>query len=261
MSSPSETARVHSLLAALEAALAEHGPGALAFDADGTLWSGDVGEDVFLYAIEHGLLRVEALPALQALAQAHDIQVSREANAQARLLYDAFRGHTLPELAACEMMAWGFAGWSDAELDTQVARILDAAQLSQRYYGPMLRVQAWAKERGLPCYVVSASPDFVIRVATTPLGFEPAHLAACTPVRTSNGLLLPHLATPLPYLDHKVLALQRLAPSRALLAAFGDNGFDLPLLQAARLAVAVRPKPALSNALNQLPHALILQND
>ena len=72
---------------------------------------------------------------------------------------------------------------------------------------------------------------------------------------------MPHLAAPLPYLEHKVHALTKVAPGRALLAAFGDNGFDLPLLTAARVAVAVRPKPALQVALSELPRALCLKDD
>jgi phosphatidylglycerophosphatase C len=246
------------LLFALEDALRTYGAGVLAFDADGTLWSGDVGEDVFLHATQHGLLRPAALPALQALAREYDIGLFPEANEQARALYDAYLRRELPELHACEMMAWGFAGWGRAELERSVESALEDARLSSRHYAPLASVRTWATERGLPCYVVSASPDFVIEVATKPLGFAQASIAACTPARTSDDVLLPHLAAPLPYLEHKVHALSRVAPGCHLLAAFGDNSFDVPLLRAARLAVAVRPKPALQAVLKELPDALVL---
>ena len=48
------------LVLELERRLRADRPSALAFDADGTLWSGDVGEDVFRFAVERGRLRDQA---------------------------------------------------------------------------------------------------------------------------------------------------------------------------------------------------------
>lgn len=252
---------MHAVLAALEHAFAVHGPGVLAFDADGTLWSGDVGEDVFLGATSQGLLRPEALDALRELAAQHGVVQHADANQQARALYDAYLARQLPERLACEMMAWGFAGYTGTELETLVQVLLDRAALPTRHYQPLAVARDWAAAHGLGCYVVSASPDFVIHVAARPLGFAKDSIVACTPARTSDDVLLPYLSAPLPYLEHKVHALSRLVPDCHLLAAFGDNGFDLPLLHAARVAVAVRPKPALRAGLSQLPRALVLHDD
>ena len=51
---------------------------------------------------------------------------------------------------------------------------------------------------------------------------------------------------PIPYGPGKVHALrERIGASRPLYAAFGDNAFDVALLNEAFIPVAVRPKPRL----------------
>ena len=56
------------VLEQMQRALTE-GPAAVAFDADGTLWSGDVGEDFFLFCVRERLLKAEASEALHSLAR------------------------------------------------------------------------------------------------------------------------------------------------------------------------------------------------
>ncbi|HEX2730741.1 MAG TPA: haloacid dehalogenase-like hydrolase [Polyangiaceae bacterium] len=245
--------------AALERALGLYGPGALAFDADGTLWSGDVGDDLFRWGLEHELFRAPALPALQTLASEHSVALQGNAGLQAQSLFEAFEQGRLPARSAYEMMVWAFAGWSIQELHLEVDQMLRATNLRERLFEPLGDVIAWARQRALPCYVVSASPIFVIERAVRVLGFEPEHLAAGEPMRSSEGIIAPHLAAPLPYLDHKVDAFRRIAPGARLLCAFGDSGFDLPLLQTADLAVAVRPKKGLRDELHRIPRALLLE--
>ena len=50
-------------------------PLVVASDGDGTLWRGDVGEDLFSWAIEKRLLRRDALPRLLTEAAAHGIAI------------------------------------------------------------------------------------------------------------------------------------------------------------------------------------------
>jgi phosphoserine phosphatase len=242
------------VLIELERAL-RAGPGALAFDADGTLWSGDVGEDVFLQATQGRLLRPEAAPALTQMAAEFGVEQRSETNEQATTLYEAYRRGTLPETAACEMMAWAFAGWEEAELFELAETLLSRAELSARRFLPVHRAVDWARDQGLAAVVISASPDFVVRAATHTLGFTALTIAACQP-RVVERILTTKLAAPLPYGEHKLTALARLLPGESLLGAFGDNSFDLPLLRAARVAVAVRPKPALRDLLPSLPRAI-----
>ena len=87
---------IEDLLFALEEAIPDR-PAAIAFDADGTLWSGDVGEDMFQYALEQKLLRPSALPALAKVAATYEVEQCPEPNQQGRLLFSAFLRGQLPE--------------------------------------------------------------------------------------------------------------------------------------------------------------------
>jgi len=42
------------------------------------------------------------------------------------------------------------------------------------------------------------------------------------------------------------------------LGSFGDNAFDVDMLRAARVAVAVCPKPALTARLSEIPNVRVL---
>src|SRR5687768_6730399 len=98
---------VHELLAAhidLNAALV--------FDADGTLWFTDVGDDVFRDALERDLLKDEAKAALQRMAARHGLEFDGSPTAIARRLRNAFRAGRLPERELCEVMTWCYAGFT-----------------------------------------------------------------------------------------------------------------------------------------------------
>ncbi len=255
---------LQELLTRLERAwrsLADTGTqGTLAFDADGTLWSGDVGEDVFCAATARGALRPAALEPLRSVAQRFGVPLTDDASTQADALFDAYRRGALPEDTACEMMAWGFAGWDALQLSSWVADVLEQRQLSQRYFAPVRQVIEWARNNGLLTVVVSASPSFAVEVATASLGFSKNDIAGCQPKLSENGVYLPSLTAPLPYGQRKADALTRLAPKKRVLASFGDNVFDLAMLDAAEIPVAVRPKPALVERLEHHPRVVVLSD-
>jgi phosphoserine phosphatase len=60
------------------------------------------------------------------------------------------------------------------------------------------------------------------------------------------GNVKAEVGRPIPYGDGKVTRLREcIGREREVYAAFGDNAFDVSLLQAARVRVAVRPKARL----------------
>jgi phosphatidylglycerophosphatase C len=91
---------------------------------------------------------------------------------------------------------------------------------------------------------VSASPLVVVVEAARALGFDEAHVLAATPVER-DGLHCADVLRPIPYGEGKVTRLREKMGDRPLYAAFGDNVFDIPLLRAAEVGIAVRPKPRL----------------
>src|SRR5690606_5645776 len=104
----------------------------LAFDADGTLWTGDVGIELFeaLLAVEG--VGEEASDALVELADRFGIARVGTPTAQAKKLYEAFEAGRLPYDLAFAMMAWAYAGWGESELSAFIDAELDVLCLENR---------------------------------------------------------------------------------------------------------------------------------
>lgn len=252
-----ENLSARELVARLEALHAESEAAVLAFDGDGTLWSGDVGEDVFHYFTSHGLLRDEAGAALAREATSYGLDARGTPTELARRLFQAYLAEIYPERAVCAMMSWCYAGYTPAELAAHVRAALEAARLSERLHHELEPVFDFARARGVRAVVISASPTPVVEDATRLWRIAAGDIAACT-AAIEGGRLAPKLAAPVPYAEDKPKALAALAGDRRLLASFGDNVFDVELLRAARLAVAVRPKPALRVRLGEVPGIVVL---
>lgn len=247
------------LLARLEQARrALQGGGVLATDGDGTLWRGDIGDELFIAALDGRALKNDALEALIREAEAHDVALgSREPNDVARRLFEAYRAGRYPEASTFEMMAWSFAGWHEDELGRFAARVLDAYRFGEKLRTEMLPVLAWAKERGMEVWLVSASPLSAVQEAARRLGLALERVVAMTPA-TSGGVVQPALGLDATYAEGKMRRL-RAATADALLASFGDSRYDAAMLRAAIVPVAVHPTPGLAEQLDTIPGALVLE--
>jgi phosphatidylglycerophosphatase C len=229
----------------------------LAFDADGTLWSGDIGNDLFEALLLERAIRPEAHEAL--LAEARDVGIAAEGSATdiARALWDALLAGQYDEARAFGMMAWAFAGYSLTEVRQFAARVFAAKNLESRQHTFLEPIFAWARREDVQIWVVSASPWFGVEVAVAPLGILPAHIIAMRP-RQRGDTILPGLAAPAVYGPAKPESLFAACPGKELLAAFGDSSYDAALLAASRIPVAVRPKPGLLAKANEVPDLLVL---
>jgi phosphatidylglycerophosphatase C len=225
--------------------------GVLAFDGDGTLWSGDVGDDLFLALLEHGDIRPPAHAALQRLGAAHGLAPGLEARELAHRLFAEFEAGRIPEKEIYEMVAWLFAGWRVDAVRAFARDVVARREVKRRLHPETRRVVEWALGRGIACYVVSASPLAVVEAAVVEVGIDPANVLACTP-REEDGTVLASIVEPIPYASGKVHCL-RARTALPLYAAFGDNVFDFELLAAARVPVAIRPKPRLRARAAELP--------
>jgi phosphatidylglycerophosphatase C len=243
------------LVGELSAMLGDADPrgAAIAFDGDGTLWSGDVGEDLFRAAMRDAYLVEEACPALVAEAERHQLPLgdARDANAIARVLLAAYLAGTYPERETCAMMTWCYAGRTLAEVAEFAASVLREADLQSRLNREVGPIIDWARAAGVRLVLISASPRVVIDAAGALWGFAPGDVAAATPV-VEAGRVLPRMAAPVPYAEAKIAAGRALFGSSRWLAAFGDNVFDIDMLTTAEVGVAVRPKPKLETELAAL---------
>lgn len=230
---------------------------ALAFDADGTLWDGDIGFDLFDAFLAARGARPEAEAALRREADAFGVAAGGGAHDVASALYAAYAAERYPEDRAFAMMAWAFAGWREDELDAFVDRVLEETNLAGRIRPALVSIVDWARSRGVAVYVVSASPRAAVVRAVARLGIAPEQVVAMTPA-IRDGRLAPELGAPATYGDGKMRALERAFPSPSVLAAFGDSAYDAAMLRAARVPVAVSPSPKLAALAGTIPGLVLL---
>lgn len=226
--------------------------GVVATDADGTLWSGDVGEDLFHAFIERGTVHPPALEAMRREAREHALSDAGTGPEVARRIYEAYVAGSYPEERACELMTWCFAGHAREDVAAFARETVQRVGLEGRMHPEVLRVLERARAAGIEVLLVSASPIAIVVAAGTRAGFDGAHTIAARP-RFDGDVMLPDVERPIPYGPGKVKHLRDRIGGRTLLAAFGDNAFDVAMLASARIGVAVRPKPRLRDRAAEVP--------
>jgi phosphoserine phosphatase len=193
-------------------------PGALAvFDADGTLWRDDVGEAFLRHLVSLGWVK---LPDGSDPYEAYERAVERD-RASGYAFAAQLQSGLLHERVAAE--ADRFARrWVPPRLvsDTQGLRTLCA-------------------EAGLAPFIVSASPLSIVVAAAPQAGFERERCRGIE-VRIRGGKFTAEVVKPVSYAAGKIAAA---APFGKLALACGDSLHgDLPMLEAAQIAVVVAPR-------------------
>ncbi|MCC6644714.1 MAG: haloacid dehalogenase-like hydrolase [Polyangiaceae bacterium] len=219
----------------------------LATDADGTLWRGDVGEDVWRDAALGGRCDDAAAPRSRELAREAGLDTSGDASALSARLLDAYERGVVGDLTAFEAAAIALAGRTEQEAARQIDEALERAELGRRARPELRAVLDAARARGLDVVVVTASARLVVERALAVAGLRRSAIAGIE-LASRGGVLCAALAAPIPYRSGKVARLRTMAGGRRVLAAFGDSAFDAELLGAARLPVAVAPRPGLLDA-------------
>jgi len=195
-------------------------PGAAAaFDADGTLWRDDVGEAFLKHLCALGWIRLPG---------------GRDPYAE----YEA-------RVAADRATGFAYAAQLQAGLRREDL-LREAASLASRWVAPRLiastqALLALCRESGLAPCIVSASPIEIVRAAVPLAGVPVARCLGMT-VGEQGGVLVEQLDGPITYAHGKVEALARAGLLPLALACGDSNTGDLPMLQAARVAVAIAPR-------------------
>jgi phosphoserine phosphatase len=242
---PVEKQTPEEVWARVEAVARARPGGVVATDGDGTLWSGDVGEDLFHAFLKHGRVEAPALQALALEAREHRISDAGTGAEVARRLYDAYLEGHFPEERICEVMTWCFAGWSHGEVQAFARTVVEESGLANRLHGELIAVLERVRAAGIDLVLVSASPVAIVVEAGALLGFDPDHIVAAQPCFQGDAMVA-DVDRPIPYAAGKVTRLrERIGAARDLYAAFGDNAFDVALLASAQVSVAVRPKARL----------------
>lgn len=248
-----ETASISQITERIAKACAETPGGVVAFDGDGTLWNGDVGEDFFHALLENADFRAPARAAMESDVAEFGLAITGSALDLARGLYAAYRDGRYPEERTCEMMTWACADWAREEVDAFAEKVVHG--LGSRLHGEAIAALEWARDAKIEVLLVSASPRPVVEAAGRVVGIDGAHVFAATPTY-DGAIMLPRVVRPIPYGPGKVGAIRAYAKARPLYAAFGDNVFDLAMLTEARVAVAVRPKSRLRERAHEV-HGIV----
>lgn len=227
-----------------EASLDAGAEGVVASDGDGTLWRGDVGDALFDALVDAGRLRPAAREALATEAREAGLEPAGDANRIATALREAFRGGRIEEARYFALQTWAYAGYRVEELAAECATVLDAFAFERAVRPTMRQVVAWCAARGVPFYLVSASPLAMVLEAARRLELPAESVVAMVPA-VEDGVIAPRLAAPPTYGAGKVARLAEVLGGAALLAAFGDNTWDAAMLELAAYPVMVAPKPGL----------------
>jgi phosphoserine phosphatase len=199
-------------------ALGRELPGGLAvFDADGTLWREDIGEAFLHHLVKLGWVK---LPGGGDPYAAYEEAVAKDRKTGYAYAAQLLKGLSQTTLAA---EATFFASeWVPSRLISDTAALI-----------------ALCRKGGLRPYVVSASPLPIVLASAPLAGFAAAD---CRGIETAvvDGVYTENIIEPITYAAGKIAA-ARAAGELAL--ACGDSLLgDLPMLEAARVAVAVAPR-------------------
>ncbi|MCH2109168.1 MAG: haloacid dehalogenase-like hydrolase [Polyangiaceae bacterium] len=227
--------------------------GIVAFDADGTLWSDDVGVLTFHYCLRHRLLAEESRERLALEVRQLGLSFPAQARASelATILENARAEGKYAERPYTEMQVWAYAGLTENQLEDYTIQALQEANHDQAIHSGMVAIARELRDRGIQTAVISASPQIVARVAASPLGFASSEVLGGLLIQR-NGSLSHEWAYPLPYGDDKVRAGETRFPKRPWLAAFGDSDFDLPMMRKAHSAFGLGQKASLLEKLSRL---------
>ncbi|MBL8918748.1 MAG: haloacid dehalogenase-like hydrolase [Myxococcaceae bacterium] len=209
--------------------LADDTPRVAVFDADGTLWRGDVGEDLLRYLAANGLLPRGA------------------SGAYAR--YEALHAVSPPEAYGYAVQV--MAGMAEQELEDTCTSFFTRRFLGRvfPFVRPLFQV---LRDARVAVWLCSASPRWIVEAGARGLGVDPANVIGVD-AEVRQGVLTDELKLPVTAGPGKVTWLARRGVSYGFAA--GNGELDRDMLEPAphRLVVASFDGP--DNALVRRAHA------
>ncbi|MEZ4296552.1 MAG: HAD family hydrolase [Polyangiaceae bacterium] len=231
------------------------GRAAVAFDADNTIWKGDVGVDLFEALLAEDAVRPAAAEGLARLAAEVGVGVGLGAVECARALYASWENQTTPhcpEDKTFAMMAWIYAGFTRAELVAFAERVLAKAGIEGRIRPEVKAIVSWARANDVEVLVASASPRTPVEVGVKHIGIGPESVFAMTS-RMEGEVLLPELTGVFVYAGGKATAVREGRPGVTVLGGFGDSGYDAALMRMSAVPCAISPGPGLLKVAGEVP--------
>ncbi len=204
-------------------------PRVAAFDCDGTLWSGDVGEGFFDWELNQKNVVSDAL----------------ERSMRAR--YVDYRAGNVAEAQMCGEMVTMHKGIPESVVMRAATEYFDKA-FPGKIFPAMRQLIRRLHDAGCEVWAVSSSNEWVIRAAMK--HFEiPEDRILATAVKIEDGIITDRLIR-VPSGPGKPQALREVV-KKEIDAAFGNARWDTEMLAMAKHAFAVNPTPDLEATARQ----------
>lgn len=197
-------------------------PRVAAFDCDGTLWSGDAGENFFAWEIEKGVVSPEVARAM-------------------RDRYAEYKAGKVTEEDMCGEMVSMHKGLTEAAMMTAAREFMTSA-FPGRIFPEMMDLVRRLQKQGCEVWAVSSSNEWIIRAGLEQFGIGADRILAAK--AQMNGELVDERLVRVPSGPGKPKALRQ-ALNKEIDAAFGNSRWDAEMLMIAKHAFAVNPNPDL----------------
>ncbi|HEY6769359.1 MAG TPA: haloacid dehalogenase-like hydrolase [Candidatus Sulfotelmatobacter sp.] len=193
-----------------------------AFDCDGTLWSGDVGESFFAWEVQKQV-------------------VSQSLASEMQARYGEYKAGRVTEDQMCGELVTMHAGMPETEL-IHAATEFWKHSFPGKIFSEMRDLVHRLQAAGCDLWAVSSSNSWVIRAAMQELDIPPDHVLAAE-VEIRNSIVTDRLIR-MPSGPGKPKALRKVAGNE-IDAAFGNSRWDIEMLEMARHPFAINPNPDL----------------
>ena len=196
-----------------------------AFDCDGTLWSGDVGEAFFRWEMEQGL-------------------ISEEVASWARARHKDYRAGLVDEDTMCGEMVTLHHGLGDSDLHAAAGTFF-YQNMILTIFPVMETLVKKLHDTGCEIWAVSSSNQWVVQAGARHFGIPPERTLSAE-VFIEQGRVTDRLVR-VPSGPGKPQAIQDVV-GRIPDAAFGNSKWDADMLAMAKAGFAVNPSPELEHA-------------
>jgi phosphoserine phosphatase len=207
-------------------------PSVAAFDCDGTLWSGDVGEGFFDWELNQKNVLYDALEPLERSLRAR---------------YADYRSGNVAEDQMCGEMVTMHKGIAESVMMRAATEYFDIA-FPDKIFPEMRDLIRRLHDAGCEVWAVSSSNEWVIRAAMKHFGIPENRILAAA-VEIENGIITDRLIR-VPSGPGKPQALREVV-KKEIDAAFGNARWDTEMLAMAKHAFAVNPNPDLEATARQ----------
>jgi HAD superfamily phosphoserine phosphatase-like hydrolase len=197
-------------------------PRIAAFDCDGTLWSGDAGENFFAWEIEKGVVSPEVARAM-------------------RDRYAEYKAGKVTEEDMCGEMVSMHNGLTETAMMAAAREFMSSA-FPGRIFPEMMELVRRLQQQGCEIWAVSSSNEWIIRAGLEQFGIDADRILAAK--AQMNGELVGESLVRVPSGPGKPKALREVV-NKDIDAAFGNSRWDTEMLMMAKHAFAVNPNPDL----------------